>query len=68
MKLISLFESSATFFNGAEFNQELTDRVTLLTCLSVTTQSKNLIRGLKHVNARGPAYADIVIGETEGFL
>lgn len=70
--LISVFGSSITFFNGAEFNKELTDKVTQLTGLPATTQSNGLIDGLKHVNARrvavAAAYTDTVTGRLKIFL
>jgi arylmalonate decarboxylase len=50
--LISVFGSSITFYKGAAFNQELTDKVTALTGLPATTQSNGLVDGLKHVNAK----------------
>ncbi len=49
--LISVFGSSITFYKGAAFNKELTDKVTELTGLPATTQSNGLVDGLKHVNA-----------------
>ena len=62
--LISVFGSSITFYKGAAFNQELTEKVTALTGLPATTQSNGLVDGLKHVNAKrvavATAYTDIV--------
>ena len=46
-----------TFYRGAAFNKELTDRVTAHTGLPATTQSNGLVDGLKHVNARRVAVA-----------
>jgi arylmalonate decarboxylase len=70
--LISVFGSSITFYKGAAFNQELTDRVTKLTGLPATTQSNGLVDGLKHVNARrvavATAYTDIVTERLKIFL
>jgi arylmalonate decarboxylase len=70
--LISVFGSSITFYKGAAFNQELTDKVTALTGLPATTQSNGLIDGLKHVNAKrvavATAYTDIVTERLEVFL
>lgn len=70
--LISVFGSSITFYKGAAFNQELTDKVTALTGLPATTQSNGLVDGLKHVNAKrvavATAYTDIVTGRLEVFL
>lgn len=70
--LISVFGSSITFYKGAAFNQELTDRVTALTGLPATTQSNGLVDGLKHVNARrvavATAYTDIVTERLKLFL
>jgi arylmalonate decarboxylase len=70
--LISVFGSSITFYKGAAFNQELTEKVTALTGLPATTQSNGLVDGLKHVNARrvavATAYTDIVTKRLEIFL
>jgi arylmalonate decarboxylase len=70
--LISVFGSSITFYKGAAFNQELTDKVTALTGLPATTQSNGLIDGLKHVNAKrvavATAYTDIVTERLKIFL
>ena len=70
--LISVFGSSITFFRGAAFNQELTDRVTALTGRPATTQSNGLVDGLKHVNARrvavATAYTDVVTERLKIFL
>jgi arylmalonate decarboxylase len=70
--LISVFGSSITFYKGAAFNKELTDKVTALTGLPATTQSNGLIDGLKHVNARriavATAYTDVVTERLTVFL
>jgi arylmalonate decarboxylase len=70
--LISVFGSSLTFYRGAAFNKELTDRVTAATGLPATTQSNGLIDGLKHVNARrvavATAYTDTVTERLKIFL
>src|SRR5688572_19677370 len=70
--LISVFGSSITFYKGAAFNKELTDKVTALTGLPATTQSNGLIDGLKHANARrvavATAYTDIVTDRLKVFL
>jgi arylmalonate decarboxylase len=70
--LISVFGSSITFYRGAEFNQQLTDKVTELTGLPATTQSNGLVDGLKHVNARrvavATAYTDEVTERLKVFL
>jgi arylmalonate decarboxylase len=70
--LISVFGSSITFYKGAAFNQELTEKVTALTGLPATTQSNGLVDGLKHVNARrvavATAYTDIVTERLKIFL
>ncbi len=70
--LISVFGSSITFYKGAAFNQELTEKVTALTGLPATTQSNGLVDGLKHVNAKrvavATAYTDIVTERLEIFL
>jgi len=70
--LISVFGSSITFYKGAAFNKELTDKVTALTGLPATTQSNGLIDGLKHVNARrvavATAYTDVVTDRLKVFL
>lgn len=70
--LISVFGSSITFFNGAAFNQQLTDLVTEATGLPATTQSNGLIDGLQHVNAKrvavATAYTDAVTNRLKLFL
>jgi arylmalonate decarboxylase len=70
--LISVFGSSITFYKGAAFNEELTQKVTALTGLPATTQSNGLVDGLKHVNAKrvavATAYTDIVTQRLEVFL
>jgi arylmalonate decarboxylase len=70
--LISVFGSSITFYKGAAFNQELTEKVTALTGLPTTTQSNGLVDGLKHVNARrvavATAYTDVVTERLRVFL
>jgi arylmalonate decarboxylase len=70
--LISVFGSSITFYRGAAFNEELTDRVTALTGLPATTQSNGLVDGLRHVNARrvglATAYTDTVTERLKIFL
>jgi arylmalonate decarboxylase len=70
--LISVFGSSITFYRGAEFNKQLTDKVTELTGLPATTQSNGLVDGLNHVNARrvaiATAYIDDVTQRLKVFL
>ncbi len=70
--LISVFGSSITFYKGAAFNRELTDKVTALTGVPATTQSNGLVDGLRHVNARrvavATAYTDIVTDKLKIFL
>lgn len=70
--LISVFGSSITFYKGAAFNAELTQKVTALTGLPATTQSNGLVDGLKHVKARrvavATAYTDIVTDRLRIFL
>ncbi len=70
--LVSLFGSSITFYKGAAFNKELTDRITAATGLPATTQSNGLIDGLMHVNARrvavSTAYTDVVTERLKIFL
>lgn len=71
-KVISVFGSSLTFYKGAKFNQELTDRVTKATGVPATTQSNGLIDGLRTVNAKrvavATAYTDVVTGRLRVFL
>lgn len=71
-KVISVFGSSLTFYKGAKFNQDLTDRVTKATGLPATTQSNGLIDGLRTANAKrvavATAYTDIVTGRLKVFL
>lgn len=70
--LISVFGSSITFFRGAAFNKEITDKVTAATGLPATTQSNGLVDGLNHVNARrvaiATAYTDAVTERLKIFL
>jgi len=56
-KAISVFGSSLTFYKGAKFNEELTQKVTKLTGLPATTQSNGLVDGLRTANARRVAVA-----------
>src|SRR5574339_508302 len=56
-KVISVFGSSITFYKGAKFNEELTQRVTKATGLPATTQSNGLVDGLKVANAKRVAVA-----------
>src|SRR5262245_2385449 len=71
-KVISVFGSSLTFYKGAKFNEELTQRVTKATGLPATTQSNGLIDGLRVSNARrvavATAYTDIVTERLKIFL
>src|SRR5215510_9688700 len=71
-KAISVFGSSLTFYKGAIFNEELTQRVTKATGLPATTQSNGLIDGLRVVNARrvavATAYTDTVTERLKIFL
>src|SRR5262245_19354046 len=71
-KVISVFGSSLTFYKGAKFNQELTDRVTKATGLPATTQSNGLIDGLRTANAKrvalATAYTDVVTERLKVFL
>jgi arylmalonate decarboxylase len=71
-KVISVFGSSLTFYRGAKFNEELTQRVTKATGLPATTQSNGLVDGLRTVNAKrvalATAYTDIVTGRLKVFL
>jgi arylmalonate decarboxylase len=71
-KVISVFGSSLTFYKGAKFNEELTQKVTKLTGLPATTQSNGLIDGLRVVNARrvavATAYTDTVTERLKIFL
>ena len=66
-KVISVFGSSLTFYKGAKFNEELTQRVTKATGLPATTQSNGLVDGLRTVEREThrcapTAYTDIVTG------
>lgn len=71
-KVISVFGSSLTFYKGAKFNQELTERVTKATGVPATTQSNGLIDGLRTANAKrvavATAYTDVVTGRLKVFL
>jgi arylmalonate decarboxylase len=70
--VISVFGSSLTFYNGAKFNEELTQRVTKATGVRATTQSNGLLDGLRVANARrvalATAYTDDVTGRLKKFL
>jgi arylmalonate decarboxylase len=71
-KVISVFGSSLTFYKGAKFNEELTQKVTKATGLPSTTQSNGLVDGLKTANARrvavATAYTDVVTERLKLFL
>ncbi len=71
-QVISVFGSSLTFYKGAKFNEELTQKVTKATGLPATTQSNGLIDGLRTVNARrvavATAYTDVVTERLKVFL
>jgi arylmalonate decarboxylase len=71
-KVISMFGSSITFYKGAKFNEELTQRITKATGLPATTQSNGLVDGLKVANAKrvaiATAYTDIVTERLKAFL
>src|SRR6266446_9963044 len=71
-KAISMFGSSITFYKGAKFNEELTQKITKLTGLPATTQSNGLVDGLRVANARrvalATAYTDIVTERLKIFL
>jgi len=71
-KVISVFGSSLTFYKGAKFNEDLTQKVTKATGLPSTTQSNGLVDGLKTANARrvalATAYTDIVTERLKLFL
>jgi arylmalonate decarboxylase len=71
-KVISVFGSSLTFYKGARFNEELTQRVTKATGLPATTQSNGLVDGLRTANAKrvavATAYTDVVTGRLKLFL
>ena len=70
--VISVFGSSLTFYKGAKFNEELTQKVAKATGLPATTQSNGLIDGLRTVNAKrvavATAYTDIVTDRLKAFL
>ena len=65
-KVISVFGSSLTFYKGAKFNEDLTQRVTKATGLPATTQSNGLVDGPSHreceARRRGDGYTDTVTG------
>ncbi len=71
-KVISFFGSSITFYKGAKFNEELTQRITKVTGLPATTQSNGLVDGLRVVNAKrvavATAYTDVVTERLKIFL
>src|SRR5437588_3402627 len=71
-KVISMFGSSITFYKGAKFNEELTQKITRSTGLPATTQSNGLVDGLHVANAKrvalATAYTDIVTERLKIFL
>src|SRR5437667_9460092 len=71
-KVISMLGSSITFYKGAKFNEELTQRITKATGLPATTQSNGLVDGLRVANAKrvavATAYTDIVTERLKIFL
>src|SRR5437762_9520182 len=71
-RVISFFGSSITFYKGAKFNDELTQRITKATGLPATTQSNGLVDGLRVANAKrvavATAYTDIVTERLKIFL
>jgi arylmalonate decarboxylase len=71
-KVISVFGSSLTFYKGAKFNEELTQKVTKLTGRPATTQSNGLVDGLRTANARrvavATAYTETVTERLKLFL
>jgi arylmalonate decarboxylase len=71
-KAISMFGSSITFYKGAKFNEDLSQKITKLTGLPATTQSNGLVDGLHVANARrvavATAYTDIVTERLKIFL
>src|SRR5947208_6615744 len=71
-KVISMFGSSITFYKGAKFNEELTQKITKATGLPATTQSNGLVDGLRVANAKrvavATAYTDIVTERLKIFL
>src|SRR5947207_6139796 len=71
-KAISVFGSSLTFYKGAKFNEELTQKVTKLTGVPATTQSNGLVDGLRTANARrvavATAYTEVVTERLKLFL
>jgi arylmalonate decarboxylase len=70
--VISVFGSSLTFYKGAKFNEELTQKVTKATGKPATTQSNGLVDGLRTANARriavATAYTDLVTERLRIFL
>jgi len=71
-QVISFFGSSITFYKGAKFNEELTQKITKATGLPATTQSNGLVDGLRVANAKrvavATAYTDIVTERLKIFL
>ena len=71
-KVISVFGSSLTFYKGAKFNEDLTQKVTKATGCPATTQSNGLVDGLKVANAKriavATAYTDTVTERLKIFL
>src|SRR5437870_12055899 len=71
-QVISFFGSSITFYKGANFNEELTQKIIKATGLPATTQSNGLVDGLRVANAKrvavATAYTDIVTERLKIFL
>ena len=71
-QVISFFGSSITFYKGAKFNEELTQKIIKATGLPATTQSNGLVDGLRVANAKrvavATAYTDIVTERLKIFL
>src|SRR4051812_48727674 len=71
-RVISVFGSSLTFYKGAKFNEELTQKVARATGVPATTQSNGLVDGLRTVKARrvalATAYTDVVTERLKLFL
>src|SRR5881296_3475200 len=71
-QVISFFGSLITFYKGAKFNEELTQKINKATGLPATTQNNGLVDGLRVANAKrvavATAYTDIVTERLKIFL
>ena len=65
---IMVIGTSLTFYRGAEFNAELTEKIRAATGLPVSTMSTAIVEGLRAVGARRLAVATAYTGEVNDLL